>query len=165
MKSLIVSLSFLFIYIVSFPYAGTSPHIYAGEVAIEQQVIKKAQTKSLDLNKKPLGHERFSETDEDKEVIRVVNVEATAYTANCEGCSGTTYTGINLHANPKKKVIAVDPNVIPLGSKVRVPGYGVAVAGDIGGAIEGKRIDIFMDQHSQAIKFGRQNIEVEILEP
>ena len=46
-------------------------------------------------------------------------------------------TGINLRANPNLKVIAVDPSVIPLGSKVWVEGYGYAVAGDTGGAIKG----------------------------
>ena len=63
---------------------------------------------------------------------------ATAYTAYCNGCSGITTTGINLRANPNLKVIAVDPSVIPLGSKVWVEGYGYAVAGDTGGAIKGK---------------------------
>ena len=62
---------------------------------------------------------------------------ATAYTAHCNGCSGITATGINLRANPNLKVIAVDPSVIPLGSKVWVEGYGYAVAGDTGGAIKG----------------------------
>src|SRR5690606_25205159 len=57
-------------------------------------------------------------------------VSATAYTASCTGCSGITATGINLHANPGLKVIAVDPSVIPLGSKVWVEGYGNAIAGD-----------------------------------
>src|SRR6478752_5694114 len=61
-----------------------------------------------------------------------MTVEATAYTANCAGCSGTTATGVDLKANPNQKVIAVDPSVIPLGSKVYVEGYGEAVAADTG---------------------------------
>ncbi len=44
------------------------------------------------------------------------------------------------------KMIAVDPKVIPLGSKVWVEGYGEAIAGDTGGAIKGNRIDILLDQ-------------------
>ena len=59
-------------------------------------------------------------------------VTATAYTPYCAGCSGTTATGINLKANPGMKLIAVDPSIIPLGSKVWVEGYGYAVAGDTG---------------------------------
>ena len=68
---------------------------------------------------------------------------ATAYTASCNGCSGVTATGFNLRANPDAKVIAVDPSVIPLGSKVYVEGYGYAIAADTGGSVKGKRIDVF----------------------
>ena len=90
-------------------------------------------------------------------------VSATAYTASCAGCSGITATGINLKANPGLKVIAVDPNVIPLGSKVYVEGYGYAVAGDTGGAIKGNKIDLFVANHSDAIAFGRKQVKVTIL--
>ncbi|WKA58644.1 ubiquitin-like domain-containing protein [Planococcus shenhongbingii] len=90
-------------------------------------------------------------------------VSATAYTASCAGCSGITATGINLMANPGLKVIAVDPNVIPLGSKVYVEGYGYAVAGDTGGAIKGNKIDLFMANHSDAVAFGRQQLKVTVL--
>ncbi|GAF14552.1 cell wall-binding protein [Bacillus sp. JCM 19045] len=93
-----------------------------------------------------------------------MNVEATAYTAFCEGCSGVTYTGIDLRANPDQKVIAVDPSVIPLGSKVYVEGYGEAIAGDIGGAIKGNKIDLFMPNHDDAIQFGRQNVTIHVYE-
>ncbi|MDF2788312.1 MAG: hypothetical protein K0S80_1410, partial [Neobacillus sp.] len=57
-------------------------------------------------------------------------VNTTAYTAYCNGCSGRTATGFDLRANPGAKVIAVDPRVIPLGTKVYVEGYGYAVAAD-----------------------------------
>lgn len=91
-------------------------------------------------------------------------VTATAYTAYCEGCSGTTYTGINLRANPNQKVIAVDPNVIPLGSKVWVEGYGEAIAGDIGGAIKGNKIDVFLEHKSDAYQWGRKQVKIKVLE-
>ncbi|WP_223643284.1 G5 and 3D domain-containing protein [Planococcus sp. 4-30] len=90
-------------------------------------------------------------------------VSATAYTASCTGCSGITATGINLHANPGLKVIAVDPSVIPLGSKVWVEGYGNAIAGDTGGAIKGNKIDLFMANKSDALSFGRKQVKVRIL--
>ncbi|MEH7481183.1 3D domain-containing protein, partial [Neobacillus drentensis] len=92
-----------------------------------------------------------------------ITVKATAYTASCEGCSGTTATGINLKANPNAKVIAVDPAVIPLGSKVYVEGYGEAIAGDTGGAIKGNRIDVFIPSEQDAINFGVKQLNVEIL--
>jgi 3D (Asp-Asp-Asp) domain-containing protein len=97
------------------------------------------------------------------EVVRQFIAEATAYTAYCNGCSGITATGINLRSNPNQKVIAVDPNVIPLGSKVYVEGYGTAIAGDTGGAIKGNRIDVFIPNRSEALKFGRRSVTVKVL--
>ncbi|MFY3790178.1 LysM peptidoglycan-binding domain-containing protein [Ureibacillus sp. MALMAid1270] len=97
---------------------------------------------------------------EGKEII----VEATAYTATCEGCSGITSTGINLKENPNAKVISVDPTVIPLGSKVYVEGYGEAIAGDTGGSIKGNKIDVFVPTKEEAIKFGVKQLKVKILD-
>lgn len=91
-------------------------------------------------------------------------VSATAYTAFCTGCSGITATGINLKANPHLKVIAVDPSVIPLGSKVWVEGYGYAIAGDTGGAIKGNKIDLFMPDRAAALAFGRKQVKIKILD-
>ncbi|WP_338448067.1 LysM peptidoglycan-binding domain-containing protein [Niallia oryzisoli] len=93
-----------------------------------------------------------------------VMVEATAYTANCEGCSGITKTGVDLNANPDAKVIAVDPAVIPLGSKVYVEGYGYATAADIGGGINGHEIDIYVQNHNDAIQWGRKTVKVTIID-
>ncbi len=93
-----------------------------------------------------------------------MSVTATAYTAYCAGCSGTTYTGINLRANPNQKVIAVDPSVIPLGSRVWVEGYGEAIAGDIGGAIKGNIIDVFLENQQDALNWGRKTITIKILD-
>lgn len=90
-------------------------------------------------------------------------VEATAYTAYCNGCSGITATGVNLIRNPNAKVIAVDPSVIPLGTKVWVEGYGYAVAADTGGAIKGNRIDLFIPNEGQASSFGRKKVKIRIL--
>ncbi|PFL67284.1 peptidoglycan-binding protein [Priestia megaterium] len=92
-----------------------------------------------------------------------MTVEATAYTANCAGCSGTTATGVDLKANPNQKVIAVDPSVIPLGSKVYVEGYGEAVAADTGGAIKGNRIDVFVPSEGDAQQFGRKSVKITVM--
>ncbi|HSX58277.1 MAG TPA: 3D domain-containing protein [Candidatus Saccharimonadales bacterium] len=70
-----------------------------------------------------------------------LSVWATSYDANCNGCSATTAIGLKAGYG----VIAVDPKVIPLRSKVYVPGYGIAVAGDTGGSIKGNRIDLGFD--------------------
>ncbi len=94
---------------------------------------------------------------------KTMTVSATAYTAYCAGCSGTTATGIDLRSNPNQKVIAVDPSVIPLGSKVWVEGYGEAIAGDTGGAIKGNKIDVFIPSQGEALQWGRKNITIKVL--
>lgn len=111
----------------------------------------KAKTKSISRGNAPSGGKEFY-------------VSATAFTAFCNGCSGITTTGINLKANPDAKVIAVDPDVIPLGSKVWVEGYGYAVAGDTGSAIQGNKIDVFMPTKQQAYGFGRKKVKIKILD-
>ncbi len=100
-----------------------------------------------------------------------VTVQATAYTADPSENGGTyggrvlTKMGHDLTANPNMKMIAVDPNVIPLGSKVYVEGYGEAIAGDTGGAIKGNRIDVLVGSDSEANNWGRKNnVEVKILD-
>lgn len=90
-------------------------------------------------------------------------VEATAYTPYCNGCSGISAAGINLRANPNLKVIAVDPRVIPLGTKVWVEGYGYAVAGDTGGAIKGNRIDVLVQSKGQAYSWGRKKVKIRVM--
>ncbi|WP_017729524.1 G5 and 3D domain-containing protein [Halalkalibacterium ligniniphilum] len=94
---------------------------------------------------------------------RTLSVTATAYTANCAGCSGITATGINLNNNRHAKVIAVDPSVIPLGTRVHVEGYGTAIAGDTGGAIRGHKIDLHMPTKAEAQRWGRRTVKITIL--
>lgn len=89
-------------------------------------------------------------------------VTSTAYTAYCNGCSGKTTIGINLRKNPYKKVIAVDPRVIPLRKMVYVNGYGLAIAGDTGGSIKGRKIDVFMPSKKQAYNWGRRTVKITV---
>lgn len=96
-------------------------------------------------------------------VVKEFTVSASAYTASCRGCSGITRTGLNLKKNPGLKVIAVDPKVIKLGTKVHVEGYGYAVAGDTGGAIKGKKIDVFIPTQKAALNWGRKSVKIKIL--
>lgn len=105
-----------------------------------------------------------TEAPKQEATSKQITVEATAYTADCEGCSGVTSTGVDLNANPDAKVIAVDPSVIPLGSKVYVEGYGYATAEDTGGAIKGNRIDVFIPDQQDAVNWGRKQVNVTIIE-
>ena len=90
---------------------------------------------------------------------RKLTMEASAYTPFDDGQSGITYTGIPA----KRGIVAVDPRVIPLGTRVFIPGYGVALAADTGGYIKGERIDLCIEDYNEAIQFGRRNLEVYIL--
>ncbi len=105
-----------------------------------------------------------TETTSTEPAGKEITVEATAYTAECEGCIGITKTGVDLNANPNSKVIAVDPSIIPLGSKVYVEGYGYATAEDTGGAIKGNRIDVFVPEQNDALQWGRKQVKVTIID-
>ncbi|MEG0471597.1 MAG: 3D domain-containing protein [Solibacillus sp.] len=109
------------------------------------------------------AEEETAEKLEDYEVVKTLNVEASAFTANCNGCAGKTAYGIDLKKNPDIKLIAVDPKVIPLGTKVWVEGYGIAIAGDTGGSIKGNKIDIFVKTKTIAYNWGRKTVEIKIL--
>ncbi|EAE2804979.1 DUF348 domain-containing protein [Listeria monocytogenes] len=89
---------------------------------------------------------------------KTYKMESTAYSGG-----GTTAYGINLSANPGQKVIAVDPRIIPLGSKVWVEGYGEAIAGDTGGAIKGNIVDVYFPNESQCYSWGRRMVTVKVL--
>lgn len=90
-----------------------------------------------------------------------MSVQATGYSTQQPGLSTRTATGIDLRVNPR--VIAVDPSVIPLGSLVEVQGLGVYIAGDTGGAIKGRIIDIHYSSVSQALSWGRRNVNIRII--
>ena len=93
-------------------------------------------------------------------ITRELWVDASGYSAFDPGNSARTATG----ALVKKGIVAVDPTVIPLGSKLYIPGYGDAVAGDVGSGIRGSKIDIAFDTHEEALSFGRQTIIVYLVE-
>lgn len=101
----------------------------------------------------------------DKSGGKVYSMRVTAYSSDCTGCSGFTATGINLNANPNKKVISVDPSVIPLGTKVWVEGYGNAIAADTGSGVNGNHVDIHLPTRADALAFGtRYNVKVKVLD-
>ena len=83
--------------------------------------------------------------------------EATAY-CHCTKCCGANAKGITASGTKVKanRTIAVDPKVIPLGSKVHIEGFGDYIAEDIGGAIKGYKIDIYFQTHQDALNFGRK---------
>lgn len=111
-----------------------------------------------------------SSGDQPKLIKKVLNTTLTAYTAGFESTGkkashptyGITYSGIKAKEG---RTIAVDPNVIPLGSTVFIEGIGIRKAEDIGSAIRGSRIDVFMNDLGQAQEFGvKKNVKVYLLD-
>lgn len=88
-----------------------------------------------------------------------IEMRASAYTPYCAGCDGYTATGQRAGYG----IVAVDPSFIPLGTRLFIPGYGPAIAGDTGSAIRGDRIDLCFDTRAEAMAFGRRAITVYVL--
>jgi 3D (Asp-Asp-Asp) domain-containing protein len=80
-----------------------------------------------------------------------MTVTATAYTLQ-----GHTATGAPVGYG----VVAVDPSVIPLGTRITIPGYGEGVAADTGGAIQGAVIDLWFPTAAEAANWGRQTVTI-----
>jgi 3D (Asp-Asp-Asp) domain-containing protein len=97
-------------------------------------------------------------------VLRSLTVVATAYTPVATGVEGGCYTktgrdGRSVHG------VAVDPKVIPLGSRLFIPGYGHCVADDIGGAIRGHRVDVRVQAARNMAVWGRRSVRIYVLRP
>ena len=100
-------------------------------------------------------------TGESYTYTKVYEMEATAYTISDDGWSNKTASGMTTFVG----MVAVDPNVIPLGTKLYIEGYGIAIAGDTGGAIRGNIVDLFFNSNSECYQFGRKHgLKVYILE-
>ncbi|MBU8881426.1 DUF348 domain-containing protein [Bacillus sp. FJAT-29790] len=128
---------------------------------ISEKKVKEKQDKVVAVGTKAV--QQVVSRSVDQSGGKEVYVTSTAYTASCNGCSGKTATGLNLHANPNVRVIAVDPRVIPLGTKVYVEGYGYAVAADTGSSIKGNKIDVFFASKAEAYRWGRKTVKIRIL--
>lgn len=124
--------------------------------------IKSTKTISEPKNKvieKGTGTIYASRSGESIKYKKKLSCEATAYTGD-----KNTATGRRPVRNPNGlSVIAVDPSVIPLGSKVYVDGYGYAIAADTGGAIKGNIIDLFLNSESECRRWGRRPVNLLII--
>ncbi|MEK4836409.1 cell wall-binding protein EntC [Bacillus sp. FSL L8-0152] len=131
--------------------------------AADREAANKVQKPAT---QQPVAKETEKNTQSSSHEFQVV---ATAYTADPlengykAGDQVKSALGHNLTANPNMKLIAVDPSVIPLGSKVWVEGYGVAIAGDTGGAIKGNKIDVLMPDKGTSSSWGRKTVTVKVL--
>lgn len=126
---------------------------------------------------KAVKYRDLAESNPPEEYVKKIEVTATAYCL-CKKCCGKTpdnpnygctHSGLKIVPGSGMKVIAVDPKIIPLNSKVYVEGlngawdYGHAVAADTGSAIKELKIDLYMDTHTEALEWGRRKVNVYVL--
>ncbi|HHY0835399.1 TPA: cell wall-binding protein EntD [Bacillus thuringiensis] len=150
--------------------ARTNTPVKNNTVVKNKESIKKVESSKPVVKEKPAAKPVAKSTETSAPAGgREITVEATAYTADPSengsyGGRVLTAMGHDLTANPNMKVIAVDPKVIPLGSKVWVEGYGEAIAGDTGGAIKGNRIDVLVGSDGSANSWGRKSVKVKVIQ-
>jgi 3D (Asp-Asp-Asp) domain-containing protein len=127
---------------------------------MRSRIIRKPRARVLDIGVTEMqAYDHFvneSIKHTGYEMQSTLSMVATAYTGGCGGCSGITAIG----RPAGHGIVAVDPSVIPLGTRLFIPGYGFAVAGDTGGAIRGNRIDLGFNSMRDALIFGRREVTV-----
>lgn len=146
-------------------YANNEQHIVHLSEVSEKASIKgtvtqttkarKTTTNLLQVRKKRESH-IYQEAPKDTSKQYQLTVKSHAYCIR-----GLTSRGVPTRTG----VIAVDPRVIPYGSKIHIPGYGWGTALDTGGSIKGNTIDIWMPTYSQCIDWGTRNIKITVIKP
>ena len=147
------------------------------ENSVSEQVTVKSNEKLVDGKIVPKEEEKTSSEKPSSETStetsstnssassfnysQILVMDATSYTDDPAENGG--YNTTKLGTPLRYGVVAVDPKVIPLGTKLYIEGYGYAVAEDTGGAIKGNRIDLCFTNKAQANAFGRKNVKVYIL--
>lgn len=127
--------------------------------SIKAEEAAKSISNNSPANSNNNNNNNTSNQPSDGNYKKTLSVEATAYT-------GGTLTAMGL--KPVRdpggiSTIAVDPNVIPLGSKVYIPGYGYAIASDTGGVIKGNIIDLYMNSNDECKSWGRRQVTLHIV--
>jgi 3D (Asp-Asp-Asp) domain-containing protein len=152
---------------------GESKVVQAGKSGLAKRVVR-VWRKDGEVTRREVVREKVLVAPEPVVVLRGTNglsnrsgmhlpvrMVATGYVpGRCGGSlSGRTATGVKA----TKGVVAVDPRVISLGSRLYIPEYGFALAADKGSAIKGNRIDLCFDNYREAMRFGRRSIDVYVL--
>ncbi|WP_227763783.1 3D domain-containing protein [Zhaonella formicivorans] len=127
--------------------------VETGRKVVERQILKEPVPEIIAYGTKD---QQLKHASRELAGRRMLLMEASAYTHT----GNRTATGIV----PHEGVIAVDPKVIPLGTKLYVEGYGYGSAQDTGSAIKGNKIDLFYETETEALQWGRRSVQVYILE-
>lgn len=163
---------------ISLKYYGDTDHVQTIATAnniknvdliIDGQVLKFDTDKNVTTSTEATASQASQTTTQDENQTgysgRTITMESTAYSsdpADALGGGTMTATGQNLLENPM--AVAVDPNVIPLGTHLYVEGYGEAYAVDTGSAIQGNIIDVHFPTAAQCNAWGRRQVQVTILD-
>jgi uncharacterized protein YabE (DUF348 family) len=146
--------------------AGTKKVVQKGQKGEDKVTYKVTYADGKEIDRKEIDRERVKKpvtkiihkstvgTISGKEYSRKFTVKAYSYTGG-----GTTASGLPAAVGR----IAVDPSVIPLGTRVYVEGYGFATAADTGGNIKGHTIDVYYNSHGQCVSWGCRYVTVYIL--
>ena len=148
---------------------------------VNPEIVYKSEPELI-INNTPSATTTIASNDNSstkpEEFKSVLSMNATAYCL-CKKCCGkaethpqygVTASGYRITPGTNEKVIAVDTSVIPLGTKVYVEGlngansYGYAIAADTGSAIKNMKIDLYMDSHAEALRWGFKKVNVYLLE-
>ena len=129
---------------------------HVSDITLEEKILKEPVSGIImvgtrDVVETSRGNMRFR---------RIETMEASAYLPGDGNGQGVTATGLQARYG----IVAVDPSFIPLGSRLFIPGYGLALAADTGGYIRGNRIDLCMEDAGSAWSFGRRSVKVYILD-
>jgi 3D (Asp-Asp-Asp) domain-containing protein len=161
MKSFSMILAMFSLLLFTFPVGAQSSHQSPHHHKTHQTkshhktVHKKPRMKKVKIITRHLVHHGTKKISRGSNRLEFT-MRATAYSAK----GGITKSGTRF----REGIIAVDPRVIPLGTKVYVEGYGEAIAEDTGGKIKGHRIDVAFNTHRKAINWGVKHVTVRILE-
>jgi len=116
-----------------------------------------------------LTTKEIEQLETEREASRLIDAEASRGSDRIMvmECTAYTWTGQRTKSGtwPAVGTAAVDPEVIPLGTRLWIEGYGEAVALDTGGDIQGQIIDLYMDSYQECIEWGRRQVEVRVIEP
>lgn len=146
-KTIAILLAAVMSFTAVFTSAAQVKNISSHNNIEQQEIVQAIELKSSDtyrVNKQMINNSKH------------MRVGATAYTNDPITSTGTKPT--------EGRTIAVDPTVIPYGSKVYIPQFDrVFIAEDCGSAIKGNRIDIYMDDYNKCMEFGFRDIDIYIL--
>ena len=148
-----------------------------------KQEIKKREEEKIRLQKEEqerirleqLEKERIKKEEETKEIFKTTsrgsidrNTKWVRFTATgycpCKKCCGKTngITASGAKATANHTIAA--PSIYKFGTKIEIAGMGIYTVEDRGGAITGNKIDVYFNSHSEALQFGRRNLQIRVVE-